>query len=287
MNLVLSIILTSCLFVVFNYFKVLKVSLIQAISINYIVCLCVGLTFTYLTAPLGNIAPSFWAGFGAGLLFLPIFWVMGYTTQQMGLTVAAIANKTSMVIPASVILLIDPVLMNQFTAWKFAAILLSLVAIILSNLNPSKGNPSFDRRLLIFPFLVFIGGAMVDLAINLAAYYTDASYSAWIPVGAFTAAALSGITVLLYNGLKYRKKISMRSILGGIALGIPNFFSLYFVVKTLDQYHNDGATVYPLINTGTILLNTILSIVVFKEHLNKYLIAGILCAVLAIFLLNV
>lgn len=287
MNLVLSIILTSCLFVVFNYFKVLKVSLIQAISVNYIVCLCVGATFTYFTAPLGNIAPSFWAGFGAGLLFLPIFWVMGYTTQQMGLTVAAIANKTSMVIPASVILLIDPVLMNQFTAWKFAAILLSLVAIVLSNLNPSKGNPSFDRRLLIFPFLVFIGGAMVDLAINLAAYYTDPTYSAWIPVGAFTAAALSGITVLLYNGLKYHEKISMRSILGGIALGIPNFFSLYFVVKTLDQYHNDGATVYPLINTGTILLNTILSIVVFKEHLNKYLIAGILCAVLAIFLLNV
>jgi drug/metabolite transporter (DMT)-like permease len=285
-NLVLSIILTSCLFVVFNYFKKLKVSLIQAISVNYVVCLGVGATFTYFTAPLDHVAPSFWAGFGAGLLFLPIFWVMGYTTQNMGLTVAAIANKTSMVIPATVILLIDPVLMHQFTLWKLIAILLSLGAIILSNLNSEKGNPSFDRRLLIFPFLVFIGGAMVDLAINLAAYYTETKYSAWIPVGAFSAAALSGITVLTYNNFKHHEKLSIRSIVGGIALGIPNFFSLYFVVKTLDQYHNDGATVYPLINTGTIILNTFLSVVLFKEHINKYVVAGIALAVVAIFLMS-
>lgn len=286
MNVVLSIILTSCLFVVFNCFKRFKVSLLQAISVNYMVCLVVGSIFTYYTAPLDHIAPSFWAGFGAGLLFLPIFWIMGYTTQQMGLTVAAIANKTSMVIPATVILLIDPVLMSQFNAWKVIAIVLSLGAIILSNLNPQKSNPSFDRRLLIFPFLVFLGGALVDLAINLATYYTSAAYSAWIPVGAFSAAALSGASVLLFHRIRHQENLSMRSVIGGIALGIPNFFSLYFVVKALDEYNNDGATLYPLINTGTILLNTLLSIVVFKEHINKYLIGGILCAILAIYLLN-
>ena len=286
MNLVLSIILTSCLFVVFNYFKVFKVSLLQAICVNYIVCLTVGTAFTLYTAPLQHIAPSFWAGFGAGLFFLPIFWVMGYTTQQMGLTVAAIANKTSMVIPASVILLINPVLMDQFTVWKVAAIVLSLGAIVLSNLNPQKGNPSFDRKLLIFPFIVFLGGALVDVAINLATFYTDPAYSAWISVGAFAAAALSGTCVLLYHRILHHEIVSWRSVLGGVALGLPNFFSLYFVIKTLDQYNNDGSTVFPLINTGTILLNTVLSVLIFKEKINKYLVAGIACAVLAIYLLN-
>lgn len=246
----------------------------------------VGSVFTFYTAPLHHIAPSFWAGFGAGLCFLPVFWAMGHTTQQMGLTVAAIANKTSMVIPVAVILLIDPALRHHYTVWKLLALMLSLGAIILSNLNSEKGNLHVDRKLLIFPFLVFLGGALVDIAINLAAYYTDPAFSAWIAVGAFSAAALSGTSVLVYHGIIKSEKLSKRSILGGIILGIPNFFSLYFLVKTLDQYENDGATVYPLVNTGTILLNTLLSIILFKEHIHKYLIAGILCAIAAIFLLN-
>ena len=286
MNLVLSIILTSSLFVVFNYYKFFKVSLIQAICINYMVCLAVGFLFTFTTAPSENMMPSYWAGFGAGLCFLPIFWLMGYTTQTMGLTVAAIANKTSMVIPAMVILLLEPKLMAQFTAWKFIAILLSLGAIILSNLNPQKGNPSFNRQLLIFPFILFLGGAVVDLAVNLASYYTDPVYAAWIPVGAFTGAALSGTTVLVFRAIKLNETLPLRSVLGGIALGIPNFFSLYFVVRTLHQYQNDGATVYPLINTGTILLNTFLAILLFKEKMNKYMVAGILCAILSICLMS-
>ncbi|MDB5257484.1 MAG: hypothetical protein JWM14_2179 [Chitinophagaceae bacterium] len=286
MNLVLSIILTSSLFVVFNYYKIFKVSLIQAICINYMVCLAVGFLFTFTTAPSENMMPSYWAGFGAGLFFLPIFWLMGYTTQTMGLTVAAIANKTSMVIPAMVILLLEPKLMAQFTVWKFVAILLSLSAIILSNLNTQKGNPGFNRQLLILPFLVFLGGAIVDLAINLAAYYTDPLYAAWIPVGAFTAAALSGTTVLVFRGLRWNETLPLRSVIGGIAMGIPNFFSLYFVVRTLDEYQNDGATVYPLINTGTILLNAVLAILLFKDKLNKYMVAGILCAIASICLMS-
>ena len=286
MNLVLAIILTSSLFVVFNYYKIFQVSLIQAICINYMVCLIVGFVFTFQTAPSDDMMPSYWAGFGAGLFFLPIFWAMGYTTQTMGLTVAAIANKTSMVIPAVVILLIEPTLMAQFTIWKFFAILLSLGAIILSNLNTQKGNLSFNPRLILFPFIVFLGGAIVDLAINLAAYYTDPLYSAWIPVGAFTAAALSGVSVLLFRGIKFKETLPFRSILGGIAMGIPNFFSLYFVVKTLDEYQNDGATVYPLLNTGTILLNAVLSVFLFKEKINKYIAAGILCAIASICLMS-
>jgi hypothetical protein len=285
-NLVLAIILTSSLFVVFKYYKIFKVSLIQAICINYIVCLAVGFLFTFTTAPSENMMPAYWAGFGAGLLFLPIFWLMGYTTQTMGLTVAAIANKTSMVIPATVILLLEPKLMAQFTSWKFIAILLSLSAIILSNLNPQKGNPGFNKQLLILPFLVFLGGALVDLSINLAAYYTDPLYAAWIPVGAFSAAALSGIIVLVYRGIKWNESLPLRSVLGGIAMGIPNFFSLYFVVRTLDEYQNDGATVYPLINTGTILLNVLLALLLFQEKVNKYMVAGILCAMLSIGLMS-
>jgi multidrug transporter EmrE-like cation transporter len=285
-NLVLSIILTSGLFVVFNYYKIFKVSLIQAICINYMVCLVVGFLFTFTTAPTENMMPSYWAGFAAGLFFLPIFWLMGYTTQTMGLTVAAIANKTSMVIPAMVILWLDPELMAKFTNWKLVAIFLSLSAIILSNLTPQKGNPGFQAKLFIFPLLVFLGGAVVDLAINLATYYTDPVYAAWIPVGAFTAAALSGTTVLLARGIKFDERLTLRSFIGGIALGIPNFFSLYFVVRTLDEFQNDGSTVYPLINTGTILLNTFLSLVLFKEKLNRYLVAGIICAIASICLMS-
>lgn len=286
MNLVLSIILTSGLFVVFNYYKVFKVSLIQAICINYMVCLAVGFLFTFTTAPSENMMPSYWAGFAAGLFFLPIFWLMGYTTQTMGLTVAAIANKTSMVIPALVILLLEPRLMAQFTVWKFIAVILSLSAIVLSNLNTQKGNPGFDLRLIMIPLILFLGGAIVDLAINLASYYTDPLYAAWIPVGAFSAAALSGTTVLVFRAINFNETLPLRSIIGGIAMGVPNFFSLYFVVKTLDDYQNDGATVYPLINTGTILLNTVLATFLFKEKVNTYMAAGIACAIASIVLMS-
>jgi drug/metabolite transporter (DMT)-like permease len=289
-NLILSIILTSCLFLAFTMFKKLNISLLQAICVNYSVCFIVGFSFLYFqTSNIStDILPSLMAGGLAGFCFLPIFWIMGRSTQELGVTITSIANKTSMVIPAVVMLSIDPFLRSQFSMYKVAAIILSIGAIVLSNLkSKNESQITESRSAYLYPFIIFIGGAMVDLGINLASYYTSPLHGAWIPIGAFAAAAFSGIIVLSYQKIKWGEHLKFNSILGGIALGIPNYFSLHYVVQTLHEYHNDGATVYPLLNTGTILLNTFISILFFKEKINIFVAAGVIVAITAIFLMNV
>ena len=80
-----------------------------------------------------------------------------------------------------------------------------------------------------------------------------------------------------------RNKISFKNIIGGVLLGIPNYFSIYFVLLSLESL--GGAVVFPVLNIGVVLISTLISYLVYKENLNKENWFGIVLACVSIFLL--
>lgn len=73
--------------------------------------------------------------------------------------------------------------------------------------------------------------------------------------------------------------------LGGIVLGVINFFALLFILQALAHSGYPASTVFPLLSIGVILIGTIGSYFVFNDRPSKYQFIGIGFAVLALAML--
>ena len=98
----------------------------------------------------------------------------------------------------------------------------------------------------------------------------------------FGSTSIIGVLTIIIKKLK----VTLTSIIGGVLLGIVNFFSVYFLLKSLSEFGNDGAIVFPLVNVGIVLLSAFVSITVFNERLQLLNKIGLLVAIIAIILIS-
>src|SRR5690606_40879221 len=92
---------------------------------------------------------------------------------------------------------------------------------------------------------------------------------------------------LVYVGgrsLKRPLKIAPRDVLGGVLLGVPNFFSIYFLIRALRWDQFNSAATFTLNNVGVVLFSTLLGIVLFRERLSPKNWGGVVLAVISIIL---
>src|SRR5476649_2888473 len=120
-----SIILNSYLTLAFKVCEKYRVNTFQAIVFNYITCVITGSvvngSFPVNRAVMGT--PWFPWACVMGLMFVSIFTVIAITTQKIGVAVASVANKLSLIIPVilSVYLYHETVL-----GWKLTGVVLAL-----------------------------------------------------------------------------------------------------------------------------------------------------------------
>jgi drug/metabolite transporter (DMT)-like permease len=76
----------------------------------------------------------------------------------------------------------------------------------------------------------------------------------------------------------------MKSVGAGIALGIPNFFSIYFLLKTFQFW--DKSIAIPLNNVSIVIVSALLGYFLFKEKLSNINALGVLIAIVSILLIS-
>lgn len=81
-----------------------------------------------------------------------------------------------------------------------------------------------------------------------------------------------------------RQKLRGPDIFWGLVLGIPNFFSSYFLLKALASI--PAYVVFPFINIGIIIISALAGHLLFKEELDHKKIFLILLGIIAVFLLS-
>lgn len=216
-----------------------------------------------------------------GCAFLPSFFLIGTSTRLAGITATTMANKLSMIIPAGFAVALG---IAVFTPLHALAITLGILAVyIVSSRKVTDAlTPSSH---FMFPWLVFISGGMLDLGLMYLNKYvvTDESIGLF-SIHVFLAAAVCGLIVMSILILT-RHSFEWKAMLSGLLLGIPNYFSVYFLLKTLRNYHHDGSFVFPVLNLSVILIGTLASVFLFKEKISVRIITGLLIACSSIGLL--
>lgn len=282
--LVLSILANVGILLCFKGFSKFRLDTLQAIVFNYLVCVITGVIFigdTQLFTTLNSTNTwIFWAGI-LGMVFIFGFNLTAITTQRMGITVASVANKMSLVIPVLMSMLVFQIQSKEYSLVNYIGILLALVSVILTSIKQKEGsrNTPVNIMVLLLPLSVFLIGGFIDTTINYVNYrYVSAEHEAIFPVVIFGTAFLVGTITLLIK----KERIQLKNILGGTILGVINYFSIYFLVKGLSSFNNDGALVYPVLNVGIIIFSAIASVIIFNEKLSKMNKFGLVIAVISV-----
>ncbi|MEN8247461.1 MAG: hypothetical protein ABFS32_00890 [Bacteroidota bacterium] len=278
--LALAIVLNTLIFALFKIFGLRNVNTFHAIVANYFVCVITGTLFAGYENVLNQPSNAKWIyiALGLGAVFIVVFYLMALTAQRFSMAAASIASKMAFVIPVLFSLYVLKV-ESHFEWYNFLGVGLALVATYMSSM-PGKGQVIAKNKILwLLPALVFIGNGIVDTTINYTNLnFLDETTASVFPVYVFLSAAVIGGLILFLGG----KRISLKSIIGGIVLGIANYFTVYAFLLALGQLNNNGALVFPIFNTGIVVLSALAGIIIFREKLTVFNKIGIVIAVLAI-----
>ncbi len=283
--LTLSVLSSVIIFVVFKLFSRYQVNTLHAIVVNYIVA-CISGIVAYESSINFTEIPSyewFYYTLGLGALFIIVFNLMAITTQRSGLSVVSVATKMSVVIPIIFGLVYYK---ESFGIYKIIGVLLALMAVYLASIKTREGL-SISAKGFVFPLLVFIGSGIIDTSIK----FLENSFVAENDVPIFSAtifgsAAFIGLTVLGFKAVQGNFSFQFKNILGGIALGIPNYFSIFFLVKALRSDLLDSSGIFTVNNVAIVMISTLFGILLFKEKLSNKNWLGILLAIISIFLVT-
>lgn len=281
--LFLSISCSVLIFIVFKLFKKFEVDNLQAILVNYFIAFSIG----QMQAGEGqNPAMLFEQDWFSsvivlGLLFITLFRLMAWVSQNYGMATVSVAVKMAVIVPVSF-----GILYFQESAGplKLMGIVLALVAVYMTTYQPQKMKPSATA--LWFPIILFIGSGFLDAFLK----YNEAELvpkldQAWFASSIFGCAGLFGLVLVLYQMIFKGKKFPIRSLIGGFALGIPNYGSIYFLLRALSLDGLESSSIFALNNVGVVFLSAVIGYFFFKEQLSKINLTGILLAMVSIVLI--
>lgn len=286
--MILGIIANVILFLAFRSYSIFKMDNLQAIVVNYYVCVITGIIFVGNPAILLSVdfgASWSWFALFTGFLLMIGFYAASLTSQLLGVSVTSVASKMSMVFPIFFSLFFMKIESKSFSILNYTGMALAVISIYLSSVRKkSKGKPSVSKaNLLLLPFIVFAVGGMIDICINYSSYQLVTKENEEVfPIFLFACAAFVGTIFLFFQ----KKKFETKNIIGGIYLGIPNYFSLFFVFKALSVFQNNGAVFFPMYNVGVIILSSFAAIMLFQEKLLKINFLGLGLSVISLFFLS-
>ena len=285
-----SIVLTSYLTLSFKAVEQFGIPLFQAIVFNYLTCVVTG-SVVNGSFPINQSAvqqPWFmWAGI-MGCMFISIFNLVGFTTQKLGVAVASVANKLSLMIP----FVFSLYLYNEkATGLKVAGIIIALAAVVLTCLPDKKGESPAHKHLssflmILLPSVLFLSSGLLDTLVKYVqqTYLNESNNNAYL-ITSFATASTIGLLLLLIFVLTGKQKFDSRSIIAGIIIGVPNYFSIWCLVKVLKQYEGNSSAIIPINNMGIVLFSSVVAWLLFKERLSLINWVGVILAVGAIALI--
>ncbi|MGY8933755.1 MAG: EamA family transporter [Flavobacteriales bacterium] len=284
--LLLSIIASTIIFIIFKLFEKFNINILQAIVVNYCIAFTTGILAYKGTITISQLPNLDWFYYTLvlGALFIIVFNLMAITTQRSGLSVVSVATKMSVVIPVLFGLLYYN---ENLGAIKLFGIGIALIAVYLTS-NKSDQRTVINRKLIVLPILVFVGSGIIDTSIKFLedAYVANNDVPLFSAI-IFLAAAIIGFIIIIIQVMSGSFKFEFKNVIAGICLGVPNYFSIYFLVKTLRSDILESSGIFAINNVSIVTLSTFAGIFLFKEKLIRKNWIGIGLAILSIILISI
>ena len=281
-DLFLAIFLSSLIFVLFKVFPRFKIDTFQAIVFNYISAFLCG----YILYG-SDLKEEAWENINwifyvvlAALLFISLFVLMGKSAQKNGMAITSVAVKMSMAVSVLGMVFIYN---EQLPFLKIIAILLAFSGVILVSF--SKKSIDSKQQTWWMLLILFFGSGILDLLLNyVQKTQVDVISTALFSAFGFGLASLIGLGILIAQIIRRRTRIEFRNVIGGVILGVPNFFSIFLLMRAYNSVTWSDSSVLAVINVAIVCISTFLGTLIFSEKISWAKGLGLCCSLLAIYL---
>lgn len=286
MLLAFTILINSLIALVFKGFQKYKINNLNAIIVNYFVCtITASIIFQ---KPVINSATFgydwFYMALFLGALFIFIFNIVALSMQNINVTLTTIFQKMSLIFPSIVGIFWFGEMLNLPKGIGLSLAVLSVILINISG-KSKDGKSSTLRDYWYLAVLTLLGSGIIEVCLYLVdALEWSKNSNVEFTGSLFFFAGCFGLLFYLIKSIKKFEAFSWRDVIGGICLGIPNFFSIYWIMVLLER-GMDGSIVFPAINVGVICVNAIAGYFLFKERITFIQFLGLIFALVAIILL--
>ena len=264
----------------FKLFKNHNVDTLQAIVFNYITASSCGILLYDKKIEVVDFVdkPWFYIALALGFLFIAIFNVMALTAQKNGLSVASVASKMSVIIPVLFGIIIYK---ESVGFYKILGIILALVAVVLASIKP-KSKVKLSRSIYL-PVILFLGSGVIETSVNH--FAPDGNMPLFLAI-IFASAGVIGFIMVGLKSFKAKQRFKRKSIPFGIALGLVNYSSMYFLLKALRVEGLETSSVFTINNVAVVAVSCLIGLLVFKEVISYKNWIGIGLALISIILVT-
>jgi drug/metabolite transporter (DMT)-like permease len=277
----IAVLTVTWIFILFKLFPKYKINTFQAVVFNYLAAFTCG-TLLYGNQITKNIFEHsewiLWA-FICGVLFISLFFLMGKSSQNNGVSLTSVVVKMSMAFSMILMILIYH---EELKTYKIAAISLALLGIFFLSKEKKNTEKKNDKILLI---ILFLGCGLLDFVLN----YVQNYKLQYIPSPLFSAfglglAGVIGFMILFIKSFKSNEKITLKNITAGILLGVPNYFSIYYLIHSYEVIELPDSTVLALLNVLSVLASLFAGYFIFNEKITWLKAIGIISCIISIYL---
>jgi len=253
------------------------ISIIQAVTINYLAALT--LCFLFFKPDIKGLnADAPWTIYIVLAILLPsIFLFLAASIKNLGIVKTDIAQRLSLFIP---ILAAYFIFNENFNYLKIIGLFIGFPAIFLTFLRKSNqvGN---EKGRWIYPVMVFVGFGVIDVLFKQIALYKTLPYTTSL-FTVFCLAFLVSLVIVAFMVITGKTKIQLVNLACGLILGIFNFGNILFYMKAHKALAENPSTVFAAMNLGVIIVGSLIGIIAFKEKLTRLNYVGIILAIAAV-----
>lgn len=263
-----------------------NLDLLQVITFNYTIATICGLIAS--PSSISNVAAEPGAlglGLYLGVVFIGLFFLMGIAAQRIGVAYMTVVTKMSLVLPTLFAWLYYQ---DDLSLLNGIGVVIALGSVFLISYRPKGpeqmsqggGKKGVWMKFLLVSVL-FLGSGINDICFKVFdEEYSSAVSQTDFPVVIFGVSSLIGLLIVFIRMAQTKAKFNWGTLLAGLLIGVPNYFSLKFLVQTLD--HLPGTVFFPVNNTALLLVTGLVGVLVYREKLNRWNLIGFLFAILGV-----
>ena len=121
-----------------------------------------------------------------------------------------------------------------------------------------KNKAASSTNSLKMLLVLFIGSGILDLALNytqqhVLTHLTPALFSSF----GFGLAGITGTIILIFQAYFKSVSIKFKNIVAGIILGIPNYFSIFLLLKSYEVIDYTNSSILAIVNVSVVVFSVV------------------------------
>ena len=278
--LILAILFSTGVFVAMRLFERFGLDNHQALMWNYVFATGTGFVVCEKFDTLPQLVAEPWFGLSVltGFWFIFTYLLMTASTQRSGVTVTSLSSKISVVLP----ILAGVIFFSESLSYMTAiGIVLALVALFLV-VGGKKDSGDVNKNWLL-PILIFFGTGTGDILMKITEQQHTGGDMGFMIAFIYFVALVFGIIIVVSDIIRGKSKWQWKNAIGGIMLGVINYFSTYCVYNAMRYFTN--VVLFPIYNIGVVSLTAVIGWLAFKEKLTWKNYIGLAIAIIAVILI--